>query len=52
MRNRRKGNSYAAVELDMSKAYDREEWQFLEKMMCKRFLPAMGGHNNEVRYHG
>ena len=29
------GESYATVKLDMSKAYDREEWQFLEKMMCK-----------------
>ena len=35
MRNRRKGNSYAAVGLDMSKAYDRVEWHFLSDMMSK-----------------
>ena len=36
MRNRRRGkDGQMAIKLDISKDYDRVEWQFLKKMMLR-----------------
>ena len=40
MRNRRRGKvRHMAIKLDVSKAYDREEWEFLEKIMLRLGFP-------------
>jgi hypothetical protein len=62
MKNKKRGkDAYAAVKLDMSKAYDRVEWGFLEKMMRKlgfaeiwiqRIMLCVSSVSYQVRVNG
>ena len=47
---------YAALKVDMAKAYDRVQWDFLEKMMLKlgfheRWVKIMRGCISTVRFN-
>jgi hypothetical protein len=56
MKTRKHGkDGYAAVKLDMSKAYDRVEWEFLERIMRKlgfheRWIRLVMGCISSVKY--
>ena len=52
LKNKRVGKlSQMAAKLDMSKAYDKVEWDYLKKMMLKlRFNEKWGGIDNGVCY--
>lgn len=39
---RRNANSYMAVKIDISKSYDRIEWNFLETVLCKKVFMVSG----------